>query len=571
MRKNLFLTLLFLMPLYTLAQLPRIYFESNQTTTNIRGTSIKKNDTVDVKVMYDPNGNTNVRSIYFDFQHQGSAFDLIDVIMPAAEGNNSALPLGANITRDWYEYPGYAWVSTSQNNTTNGNTNYRNSQYQLINGAQITRVYTNIASSNPLKAGVYMTLRFRMLDTQAGYSYNPLVMNFAATYSTFGEVGSEMINPRSNQFIIDAASNSLITATLELNSNLMGENKPKMMVIETDQTGTTMSKSYLFDISDDGKVNIDQSLLKPNQWYKMMAAIPMDNLITIQDKAITVSDYTSVQNEFVKQNLDGTFQNINLKTGMSYLAADVNYSRTLDGADLTRLFAHVVTVDNLVQVPPTYQIGSNGYMSVPTLLASQFNDSTPSSWRTITNPSVLIQTTSTNQNINLKYLIWGDVNRSHSSQVVQNGQIQSRLMATSVPSIDLNLSNLTVTSNNIEIPFNIVTNDNKTSALQFEVVYDSTKIKFDEIKSEVPNSWYVFVNPTNGKINFGAIDRELKSPINGNLIPFKLKFSSLQNGLDIATQIRITKNIDASDSIGNQLNINLNTTTIKLTGYNKFK
>jgi hypothetical protein len=139
-----------------------------------------------------------------------------------------------------------------------------------------------------------------------------------------------------------------------------------------------------------------------------------------------------------------------------------------------------------------------------------------------------------------------------------------------ISAIDVNLNNLTVISNNIEIPFSIDTKGSNVSALQFEIVYDPAKVKFEEIKSEVPNTWFVFANPKNGVLRFGAIDKELKTPINGISAPFKLKFSSVEAGVDLNTRIKITQNIDASDNKGNQLGINLNTTNIKLTGYNNF-
>ena len=136
--------------------------------------------------------------------------------------------------------------------------------------------------------------------------------------------------------------------------------------------------------------------------------------------------------------------------------------------------------------------------------------------------------------------------------------------------IDVSLNNTTVTSNTIEIPVNLDTKGIQTSALQFEFVYDKTKVKFEDIKSELPNSWYVFANSKDGKIRFGAIDRDLKNPVTGTSVPFRLKFSALENGLDLNTRIQITSNLDASDKNGNQLGINLNTQTIKLTGYNNF-
>ena len=78
------------------------------------------------------------------------------------------------------------------------------------------------------------------------------------------------------------------------------------------------------------------------------------------------------------------------------------------------------------------------------------------------------------------------------------------------------------------------------------------------------------MNSVDGKIKFGAIDQEEKTPINGNSIPFKLKFSTIGNGVDILTSVKVSPTMDASAVKGSQLGINLNTTQIKLTGYNNF-
>jgi hypothetical protein len=233
-----------------------------------------------------------------------------------------------------------------------------------------------------------------------------------------------------------------------------------------------------------------------------------------------------------------------------------------------------------------------------------FNSSPSHSWGAITTtnwkdfdyPKTYIKTGTigTNTTLDLKYLLWGDVNRSHSSQVVvSNNGVASvvsrasnslksntafRTMSTesfintpnTVPSIDVNLSNVTVTSNNIEIPVNVTTNGNFVTGLQFQFDYDPTKIKFEELSPNIPNTWYLFVNSVDGKIKFGAIDQGEKSPINGNSIPFKLKFSTIGNGVDILTSVKVSPTMDASAVKGSQLGINLNTTQIKLTGYNNF-
>jgi hypothetical protein len=178
--------------------------------------------------------------------------------------------------------------------------------------------------------------------------------------------------------------------------------------------------------------------------------------------------------------------------------------------------------------------------------------------------------------LNLKYLIPGDINRSHSSQVVDTaGVIKAFSIGyINTPNInkdpvDVSLNNLTVTSNTVEIPININTTNN-VGALQFEFDYDSTKIKFESLATNLPNTWFTFATPKDGRIKFGAINKDLKAPITGAQVPFTLKFSAIENALDIATQIKVGNIMDASDNKGNQLGINLNTNTIKLTGYNNF-
>ena len=223
---------------------------------------------------------------------------------------------------------------------------------------------------------------------------------------------------------------------------------------------------------------------------------------------------------------------------------------------------------------------------------------TTTNWKDITYPKTYFKTgvLGTNEILELKYLLWGDVNRSHSSQVVviNNGattiqtnavnslQTNTAFITTAsntgfintstgeVNSINVNLSNITVTSNSVEIPIGVNTNGNSVGALQFEFQYDPLKIKFEELKSEVPNSWYIFVNSKDGKVKFGAIDQNNKTSINGNLIPFKLRFSTIGNGVDILTSVKVSPTMDASNSKGVQLGIDLNSTQIKLTGYNNF-
>ena len=228
---------------------------------------------------------------------------------------------------------------------------------------------------------------------------------------------------------------------------------------------------------------------------------------------------------------------------------------------------------------------------------------TTTNWNTITYPKTIFKTGTlgTNAVLDLKYLLWGDVNRSHSSQVVTTAGGSSTIQTNAIPSlqmnvafnestskmsmastgpyintdfaytsIDVNLANQTVTSNVIEIPVNIDTKGNSVGGLQLEFVYDPNKIKFEELASTLPNSWFVFANAKNGVVKFGALDQNNSNPIKGINLPFKLKFSTIGDGVDVLTSLKVSQTMDASDNKGNQLGVVLNTTNIKLTGYNNF-
>ncbi len=184
------------------------------------------------------------------------------------------------------------------------------------------------------------------------------------------------------------------------------------------------------------------------------------------------------------------------------------------------------------------------------------------------------RTTTSEQTLDLRYALKGDVNLSHSSLVTeQQGAsiMMGDLVVPGAGSIDVTLNNVVVTGNSIAIPFNVDTKTLKLSGLQFEVKYDATKVKFDKMDINTP-SWVSFVHPMGNVLRFGALDRDLKNTLTGNnLTPFKLHFTSLQPGVDLNTAIEIVPVMDAADDKGNQVGINLNTTVIKLIGANFFK
>ena len=561
------------------AQTVKLYFPNDTNNLNIAGNVINKGDTLNVEVHANGNGNLTTRALYFDFEYPNNALQLINVT-----NSNTILPANSQSTMSYYIYPGYAWQSTSANNVTDGNTRYYYSSYTYTQGGPktILRVYLNWSvNQGGLGVGKLLTLKYKLKTDAPGYSWDPIRMNFAAAYNQNGTDGSTlMTTPLTSVIMLDPAASKYLTASIDANANVNNFSLHRVAF-----TDSVTNQTYLVDALSDGSIPVDQTRFSPNTVYHVRVLFNMDTIKDLSTAAVTVSDYTTAQAEFISQNLDGTFKNQSIITGMGYFAADVNRNKVFDGGDLVRLFSHVSGVDNLVTLPTGYAAGTDMYMSAPTFTPEEFNSS---NWKGITKTYVRFKTGLIGENLPLKlrFVIPGDINRSHSSQVVIGGSIATnaipslkknfdasqtaRLLIKTPDGIDVNLKNVTITSSTIDIPVKINTNTKQVSALQFEFTYDPTKVKFEQLINEVPNTWYTFVDNKEGKVRFGSLDKDLKNPISGELTPFKLRFSSVINPLDINTYIKVTPNMDASSKTGYQLGINLSTDSIKLTGYNNF-
>lgn len=602
MKKIMFIGVFLLISLFSIAQSPikfrlsaEVFGNTTDTVkTNINGTILKKGDMFDIWLAAAGNGNTTTRQLLVDFQFQNTGLELISMTNTGTAGNGGILPQNSNAQESLTQYPGYYFIETTQNTTTDGTLNYQYAGYNYVqNGpSTIVRYTLTWASTQGMPYGDYWSMvkiRFRVKDSLVGFNMDPVKLNFVAAWDGTGISNSTIMEtPKREIIYLNPNPDSYVNAKIDVNANLTSITPLKINFYDT-----TAKMGYLFDVTSEGIVNVNQTVLKANTTYRVMAMVNMDKLYQIQSAAATVSDFTGPQNEFTKTGLDGTPALVNMTTGPSFLAADVNGDKNFNGSDLPILLANVVGLDTLVMLPSGYVAGTNGYMSVWTFRDSVFNNMTPTSWKTTPFNGVYFTTRNIGDYLplNLKYLIWGDVNRSHSSQVVrENNTIVSTanfslrnagLSSNSVTStayqntntavnyINVSLNNLTVTSDKIEIPINVNTNGNNVSGLQFQFEYDPTKLKFDELASNLPNTWYAFANSKEGKVKFGALDNK-QTPINGSNVPFKLRFSTIGNGVDILTSVKISKVMDASDNNGNQLGIELNTTSIKLTGYNNF-
>jgi len=305
-------------------------------------------------------------------------------------------------------------------------------------------------------------------------------------------------------------------------------------------------------VNADGTYTLDN--IDENTRYKLDVKFPSP-LATIRDNAVTIADAVKTYDEYTNTDVNQTFPRTYLRNGLAYLIADVNKTGALDGGDAYSIYA---SVSGLKPIDTTKLINvftKNTFDSLA-LGANQWVD-----WSSYINGVTYIYDsvgTVNLTNVDIKYFILGDVDRTHSSPVYNaNGDLVAR--ANYIGNMDVTIPNVTApVGQAMYANFNINTNGIKNDGLQFEMKYDPTKVKFEEIISNIQGPWlqYLTHDDVNGIIRFGGMNNQTLGSLTGNVTPFKLKFSPIGNN-EIMTNVYVRRLMDASDRNGDHFNINL--------------
>lgn len=568
--KKLLAAVLLLLPFVKVEAQPALWWGANTITTNTRGGPIVKGDTVEMEVKLNPNFST-IRSVFFDFQHQKDAITLLDV------QRGAGIPQAASFTYTNHYYP-HCRFNRNANNTTNiGWNNWASANYTCNSATvpyhAINRIMVNVSSTQNMEHATYIRLRFRITNTDAGFPYDSVYMNFAVGYDVNGQTmtNTQNVGAKGVWINLSPTANNLIVGDVKHSANVSAGVKSVMRLSVTDTLAQPTEAANMF-VGGNGAFSFAQQL-QNNTPYRFRLALPADSVAPLSLAATTISDYTTAVQEFITQNLDRTFKNNNINRGIKYWAADVNNNNEFDGGDLQILFNAVTGLDTIVTPPAG--CAANCYYTIPTIRRSVYDTLGFTAWKTLNTAHVSMATTTSEQNLALNYVLKGDVNLSHSSLVTEQQAALygwGNLIVPDGRSIDTKLNNVVVTGDTINVPFNIDTKGIALSGLQYEVKYDPTLVKFDRMFIDTP-SWVSFVHPMpDGTIRFGALDKDLKNPLTGaNLTPFRLRFVALKAGVDLNTSVVVTQVMDAADNKGNQVGINLSSTVIRLVGISNFR
>lgn len=499
--------------------------------------TIRRNDTLDVIFQYIPDPTKDVRSFQIDFQFKKDLFTHVSTTV-----DNSVNTMTPAIS--YNEYDNFKYGSYSSATGLYG--------YVSDTNWTVARNYLVLSSGSQISGTIYIIHnKFLINNVQSNFVEDSVHVNWVRLFKKDGtSIGDNVANLTYKSMKLDLGGNLVISGNVELPPTMKLNGRRPTVICTKLNTGEFVSSSLCDTSGNYSLNNVDR-----NTRYKLLLRFPSDSMETFRDYAVTISDAVKTYDEFTRTDVGQTYSRMYLKNGLSYLIADLNENGNLDGGDPYLIYANV---SGLRKIDTTNMIRVFKASDYDNLVLGQ-NQWTL--WPSFLNTTNYITDSVGNENlvVNIKYFIQGDVDRTFSSRVWDNnGNLVARAIYKG--KLDINVPNTYSVGNpSLYVPFNINTNGDNNYGLQFEMKYDKTKVRFDEIVSNFDGGpWlqYVTHDELSGTIRFGGMNNQLRSGLIGQSTPFKLKFSPI-GGEDLVTNIQIRELMDASDENGDHLNIEL--------------
>jgi hypothetical protein len=523
MKKLLLALALLISYVTTFAQTPQIgHFQTLAT--------VRRGDTLDVAWYYRP-GSPDIRTFQVDWQYKKTLLTYLSTTVDAAV--NGMTPSVSYKTWDNYKYNTYnagTYTYTSNSDWTVG------------------RNYLVLSSGNTIGSNGYIIHnKYKINAVAPNYISDTITVNWARMFDVNGAtIGDNVAQLTNQRLAIKLLGNLTLSGKVWLGSQM--NLRPVVWCYQANNNAFIDSVT----VNTDGTYTLDN--IDENTRYKLDVKFPSP-LATIRDNAVTIADAVKTYDEYTNTDVNQTFPRTYLRNGLAYLIADVNKTGTLDGGDAYTIYASVSGLKPIDTTKLINVFAKNTYDSLA-LGVNQWND-----WASHINGVTYIYDSVGTINltgVDIKYFILGDADRTHSSPVYNaNGDLVAA--ARYIGTLDVNIPNVTApTGQAMYANFNINTNGIKNDGLQFEMKYDPTKVKFEEIISNIQGPWlqYMTHDDANGIIRFGGMNNQVLGSLNGNATPFRLKFSPIGTN-DIMTNVYVRSLMDAADRNGDHFNINL--------------
>lgn len=521
--KKLLLAVSLLISFASFSQTPQIgHFQPLAT--------IKRGDTLDVAWYYRP-GSSEVRAFQVDWQYKKSLLTYLSTTVDASV--NGMTPTVSYKTWDNYKFNSYV-----------------NGTYTYVSNNEWTigRNYLVLSSGGAISSNGYIIHnKYKINNVAPNYFADSITVNWSRMFKSDGlSIGDNVAQLVNQKLALKLSSNLTLSGKVWLGPSMTA--RPQVLCYQAKNNAFVDSVT----VAADGTYTLKN--IEENTRYKLEVKFP-GSLSSIRDNAVTIADAVKAYDEYTTTDVNQAYTRQYLKNGLAYLIADINKSGALDGGDPYLIYASVsglrpIDTSKLINV-----LRKNTYDSL-VLEANQWNNWT-SYINGVTHVFDSVGTTNLT-NVDIKYFILGDVDRTHSSPVYDaNGNLVAA--AKYIGTMDVSIPNVTVPNGQaMYANFNINTNGINNDGLQFEMKYDPSKVKFEEIVSNIQGPWlqYLTHDDANGIIRFGGMNNQKAGSLLGNSTPFKLKFSPIGNG-DILTNVYVRRLMDASDKDGDHFNINM--------------
>ena len=535
MKKLIFGTTLFFMSFLAYSQQPEVGHLEQLST-------VKRGDTLDVKWYYKPAAGTDIRAFQLDWQYKKTLLTHISTTVDnGVSGNSPVVDI-----KTWSDYKYGPGANVNHTYVSNPDWSIGRNYLILPNGSPVT--------SN----GYIIHNKYKVNNVESNYVSDTITVNWAKLYKIDGTAqGEDLTTLNRRKMVIKLLGNLTISGKIYLPPTVVSlgyiptikcYNQATNVLVSTTTPNTSTG---LYTLR-----NIDE-----NTNYRVEVVFPTASLASLRDNAVTITDAVKTYNEYIGTDVNSTFSRNYLKSGLSYLTADLNFSLGLDGGDPYSIYASVsglrpINTNNLINVFKQSEydnlvLGTNQWTS----------------WSEYTNRGISVTQSvgTTNVTLDLKYFILGDVDRSHSSPVFDTNGVE-QIAATYNGTFNVTVPNSFSVGQPISVPFNINT-DGLVNGLQFEMTYDKTKVKFDEIILNIQGPWlqYVTNDPDIGVIRFGGMNNQNTGSLQGVTTPFLIKFSPLFDTVETSSFVKIRTLMDATDKYGNHFNITLNSNITTIT------
>jgi len=297
-----------------------------------------------------------------------------------------------------------------------------------------------------------------------------------------------------------------------------------------------------------------------NVQYKLQSILltTTNNLTTLYNSIVTVSDVYSAFQEYSNKGLFGNQMGSSFTYGIQYKNADINDDGKFDESDCFTLLQNLTGAKTLVD---TFNLNK----TIRIISQSKYDSIGKSNWNTFTTPlgseySFDINTGKSTDTLNLAMAWKGDVNLSHSTIPKSNNITTNSVKpyGTTIMSVSNEIQSIIVSEligDSVIVTITLNPLSQQVVGTQFMINYDNSLLKFSTVKFTTKGNPSNFATDKGTYINVGSIISD-GSTILDNTTSYKISFKILTKLNNVFGLISVG-GTDAVNQSGTQLKIRL--------------